>query len=317
MNDTPRNNLTTSSDITEKSQAGTKDRESTNAKQRLYDRSRPEYSQAKGHNQRVKERYPDAWAKSTITNETLAEWVVTNRMLACPYCSDPVKEIDHKHPLSKGGEHSFENLQMLCLDCNRSKHDMTDEEFKSFRAKEPKRRKGLTLADYGIDYSVLKDKMGRFRTRSLFKEMWKANPNLEEPPLFSLKLEDDKDGLISLKRIYLETCDPTEYRFAVGLFKDPRHWQRLCVLDWFSPFVERWRWELRAKLRAQAVDNLIKLSEDNLQAIKALATEEYVYQTYLQEAQPKKRVGRPNKEKPDNSPSEETLADDAARIGLK
>lgn len=318
MSDTPKNNLTTSTDTTEKNPAGTKEPKSSAAeRQRLYDRQRPEYTQAKGHNQRVKERYPEAWAKSTVTNETLTEWIITNRMLACPYCGDPVKEIDHIHPLSKGGEHSLENLQMLCLDCNRSKHDMTDEEFRQFRQKEPKRRKGLTLADYGIDYSVLKDKMGRFRTRSLFKEMWKQNPNLDMPPLFSLKLEDDQDGIISLKRIYLDSNDPTEYRFAVGLFRDPRHWKTLCGLEWFAPFVERWRGELRAKLRAQAIDNLIKLSEDNLQAIKALATEDYVYQNFLEDTPAKKKVGRPNKAKPDNSPDEDTIADDAARIGLK
>lgn len=319
MSDTPKNNLTTSTADTEKSQAGTKEPKSTSAaeRQRLYDRQRPEYSQAKGHNQRVKERYPEAWAKSTVTNEVLTDWVKSARMLACPYCGDPVKEIDHKQPLSKGGEHSLDNLQMTCLDCNRSKGDMTDEEFRQLRSTQPKKRRGLTLADYGIDYSVLKDKMGRFRTRSLFKEMWKQNPNLDMPALFSLKLEDDQDGLISLKRIYLDTCDPTEYRFAVGLFRDPRHWHTLCNLEWFRPFIDKWRWELRAKLRAQAIDNLIKLSEDNLQAIKALATEEYVYQNFLEETPSKKKVGRPKKIKPDTTPDEDTIANDAARIGLK
>lgn len=286
-------------------------------KQRIYDRSRPEYSQAKGHNQRVKERYPEAWAKSTVTNEVLTEWVVSHRSLACPYCASPVKEIDHKQPLSKGGEHALENLQMLCFDCNRSKHDQTDEEFRLSRGTQPARRKGITLADYGIDYTLLKDKMNRFRTRSLFKEMWKSGSGRDQDPIFSLRADDDQDGLISLKRIYLEVGDPTEYRFAVGLFRDPRHWRTLCGLEWFSPFVERWRWELRASLRAKAVDNLIRLSEDNLAAIKTLATEDFVYQSYLDESPVKKRVGRPNKEKPDNSPSEETLADDAARIGLK
>jgi HNH endonuclease len=221
--------------------------------------------------------------------------------------------------LSKGGEHALENLQMLCLDCNRSKHDMMDEEFRTFREKEPKRRKGLTLADYGIDYTVLKDKMGRFRTRSLFKETWKKNPNLDSPPLFTLKGEDDADGLISLKRIYLDVADPTEYRFAVGLFRDPRHWRHLCSLDWFNPYRSLWQQELRAKLRSTAVDSLIRMSEDNLAAIKAIATEDYIYQSYLDldDGPTRKKVGRPTKDKPDNTPSEETLADDAARIGLK
>jgi len=149
--------------------------------------------------------------------------------------------------------------------------------------------------------------------------MWKLNPKKELPPLFSLKAEDDVDGIISLKRIYLESGDPTEYRFAVGLFKDPRHWKHLCGLDWFRPYRDKWRRELKAKLRSQAIDNLVKLSEDNLQAIKTMATEEFVYQSYieLEDGPMKRRVGRPNKERPSDVPSEETLADDAARIGLK
>jgi 5-methylcytosine-specific restriction endonuclease McrA len=300
--------------------AGIKVPVSTSAaeKQRLYDRQRPEYSQAKGHNQRVKERYPEAWAESTITNETLAEWITTAKLLSCPYCASPVKEVDHKQPLSKGGKHEIDNLQMLCLDCNRSKHDKTDEEFRALTLVKPKT--GLTLADYGIDYQVLKDALGRFRTRSLFIEMWKLNPKKDMPPLFSLKLEEDKDGFISLKRIYLGVGDPTEYRFAVALFRDPKHWKHLCSLAWFRPYVDKWRSELRAKLRSQAVDSLIRMSEDNLPAIKALATEEFIYQSYIdmEDGVPgKRRVGRPNKAKIDDTPTEETLTDDAARIGLK
>lgn len=287
-------------------------------RQRVYDRSRPEYTQAKGHNQRVKERYSDAWAKSTLTNEVLADWVTSARLLSCPYCGDPVKEIDHKQPLSKEGEHTLENLQMLCLDCNRSKHDATDAEFRESRAKTPKVRKGLTLSDYGIDYTVLKDAGKRFRTRSLFVEMWKLNPKRDMPPLFTLKGEDDVEGLISLKRIYLDTLDPTEYRFAVGLFKDPRHWRHLCSLDWFRGYVEKWRLELRAKIRSQAVGSVIRMSEDNLQAMKALYTEDFLYTSFLDMDGPfKKKVGRPTKDKTEPVASEEQLADDAARIGIK
>jgi 5-methylcytosine-specific restriction endonuclease McrA len=287
-------------------------------KQRLYDRARPEYTQAKGHNQRVKERYPDAWAASTLTNDSLAEWLSSARQLACPYCADPVKEIDHKQPLSKGGAHALENLQMLCQDCNRSKHDMTDEEFREFRKATPKIKRGLKLTDYGLDYSILKDAGKRFRTRSLFVEMWKLNPNQDYPPLFTLKNDDDTDGYISLKRIYLDIADPTEYRFSVAVFRDPRHWGHLCRLDWFIPYRTKWRSELRAKLRSTAISNLIKLSEENAAAIKTVATEDFVYQSYLEleDGPMKRRVGRPNKERLSTLPTEETLEDDAARIGL-
>lgn len=287
-------------------------------RQRLYDRSRPEYTQAKGHNQRVKKEYPEIWAASILTNESLAEWMVSQKGIPCPYCGDPTKEIDHKLPLSKGGEHSIENLEMLCLDCNRSKHDMTDEEFRKYREIEPKRKKGTTLADYGIDYKELKDKGKRFRTRSLFKEMWKSNPNLDKPPIFILKADDDVDGLISVKRVYLEIGDPTEYKIAVALFKDPRHWAHLCKQGWFMEHLSKWRAELKAKIRSLAVDALIRLSEENLQAIKTLATEDYFYTpfTELDKLPAKRRVGRPNKEGDPTGPTEEEMAADAARINL-
>jgi len=297
------------------STVGTKGRELSEAaeKQRLYDRARPEYTQAKGHNQRIKERYPETWAKSTLTNESLAEWITTAKLLSCPYCADPVKEIDHKIPLSKGGEHSVDNLQMLCLDCNRSKHDMTDEEFKAVKATEPKKIK------YGrkYEYSELKDNGRRFRTRSLFVEMWKLTKNQDYPPIFSLK-EVEHGKYVSLKQLYLESNDPTEYRFAVSVFKDPNHWKHLCKLDWFKPYRDKWRRELKAQLRSRAIDSLFQLAGDNLQAIKTLATEDFPYHSFieLEDTPLKRRVGRPNKDKIKEVVSDETLADDAARIGL-
>lgn len=281
--------------------------------QLLKDRANPEYAQARGHNKRVRDKYPEIWAKSIITDKVLTEWLLENKGQECPYCDKPVKEIDHKTPLIKGGEHSLENLEMLCMDCNRSKHDMTAEEFREFKKAEPKR--GLSLRDYGIDYGVLKDGVGRFRTQSLFKEMWGANKNRTYPPLFSLKAEDDKDGLIAIKRIYLDIGDPTEYKFAKAVFNDHKHWRHLCKMAWFMVYVKEWRLELKAKIRSDAVEALIAMKGDNLQAIKTLASENYAYTSYLDEHDlTRRRVGRPNKAaKP---PIEDSVFEaDAARLG--
>lgn len=38
-------------------------------------------------------------------------------------------EVEHKTPISRGGEHSYANCVLACRTCNRSKHALTEEEF--------------------------------------------------------------------------------------------------------------------------------------------------------------------------------------------
>lgn len=280
--------------------------------QLLRDRNNPEYAQAKGHNKRVRDVYPEIWAQSTITDRVLTEWIFEHKGDKCKYCSGKVKEVDHIHPLSKGGLHVLENLQMLCMDCNRSKHDMTDSEFASFREiNKPK------SSNYGIDHSSLKHGvLGRYRTRSLFREMWKkVNGKEPLPPVFTLKYKDT-DGLLSMGRLYLEIADPTEYRFAKIVFGDHRHLVKLAGLLWFQPFLKEWRAELKAKLRADAVSRLVELSESNLAAIKTIAQEDFMYESYLDAGGSRRGRGRPKKEAVVDVLPEETMNDDAARMGL-
>ena len=50
--------------------------------------------------------------------------------LGCQYCGDVgFLEVDHKHPRSKGGGDHVSNLQWLCRKCNRSKSNLTEQEF--------------------------------------------------------------------------------------------------------------------------------------------------------------------------------------------
>jgi 5-methylcytosine-specific restriction endonuclease McrA len=48
--------------------------------------------------------------------------------LDCAYCGQPAAQVDHVHPLSKGGLHCVENLAPACASCNRAKRDTILEE---------------------------------------------------------------------------------------------------------------------------------------------------------------------------------------------
>jgi len=67
----------------------------------------------------------------SITKEQLKDFVSKSRY--CPYCKCILNkkyiEIDHKIPLSRGGQNKLENLVVCCRSCNRRKGAMTDKEF--------------------------------------------------------------------------------------------------------------------------------------------------------------------------------------------
>jgi 5-methylcytosine-specific restriction endonuclease McrA len=53
----------------------------------------------------------------------------------CAYCGAQVDlTVDHRVPLSRGGDDSMENLIPACLSCNSSKHDRTELEFQAWQA---------------------------------------------------------------------------------------------------------------------------------------------------------------------------------------
>lgn len=54
----------------------------------------------------------------------------------CQYCGIQLNgggELDHKIPVSKGGDNWPKNLAWACRTCNRDKHNKTDSEFMSWR----------------------------------------------------------------------------------------------------------------------------------------------------------------------------------------
>ena len=120
------------------------------------------------------------------------------------------------------------------------------------------------------DQTKLKDTIGNFRTMSLFFET--NNTNYEA--LYSLKDYDHEvDGKVypSLKKIYLQFDDPTEWEFVEAVFGNWRHWERICNNKLISPYIDQWRKELEIKLRSQAIREMVKQSSKKDSAAKWLA----------------------------------------------
>lgn len=67
-----------------------------------------------------------------INDLTLEEWRdLLEAFPRCYYCNatDKVLTMDHRQPLSRGGNHTLSNVAPCCLSCNCSKGKKTEEEF--------------------------------------------------------------------------------------------------------------------------------------------------------------------------------------------
>jgi hypothetical protein len=165
----------------------------------------------------------------------------------------------------------------------------------------------------------LVDHVNAYRTVSLYKEL---NQSTLEPVL-TLGEQDaeytykngDKKVLPSLKRLYLESNDPTEYNFAIGVFGSWKCWKRQCGNQVLLTYINDWRDELDIKIRASAVKMVIESasSEDSvgLNAAK-----------YIAEKGWEKRAGRPSKveierQKKIHAGITADLKSDAERMGIQ
>lgn len=93
--------------------------------------------------------------------------------------------------------------------------------------------------------------MGRHLTQSLFLELG-YRPEAQ----YTMKDEDylyEGRLLPSIKKLYLEIGDPTEYEFANKCFTGWTQWQRIVANKQITKVVEGWRFELEVKLRSEGV----------------------------------------------------------------
>jgi hypothetical protein len=160
-----------------------------------------------------------------------------------------------------------------------------------------------------IDRSNFKDDMGKWRTQALFYE-YHIN---QECAVFTLKddhLTVDGKTYYSMRKLYLEISDPTEYDFAITVLGSWPHWLRMKKY-FLKDHVKVWADELEMKLRSEGILQNIKAAQNgNYNAAKWLADKGWEVQR-----------GRPTKEEKEGRLKKEAAFDkaveaDMERIGL-
>lgn len=127
---------------------------------------------------------------------------------------------------------------------------------------------------------------GVYLTKQLFYETAEGD---KENVLYTLK-DEDHLGYPSIRRLYVEMGDLSEYNFATTYFASWRHYQRLLAADWFRSVIEEAREELSVKLAAENLANIsAKARAGDLKANQYLLERKWI-------DKPKDTVGRPSKE---------------------
>lgn len=156
----------------------------------------------------------------------------------------------------------------------------------------------------------LLDVSGRPLTQSLFLETQYGSD-----AIYTLKEVDhvwNDKVYYSLKRLYLEMGDPTEYQFATTYFLGWKHWQRICDNKLLSKHIEQCRFELEMKLRSEGVRQSINQARSgSWQAAKWMSEAGWVHRP----------AGRPSKEEMEKHKAieanlQDEFADDIKRLKL-
>lgn len=156
--------------------------------------------------------------------------------------------------------------------------------------------------------AAMVDGAGKYITQGLFYE---AEYDMTFAQYTWGSEDKEKDGklLKSLKKLYLEMEDITEYEFATTYFIDFPHWQRLVNNKAVRVHIDQWREELELKLRARAARAIIKEAEKgNFNSAKWVAEKGW-----------STKRGRPSKEEVASERKKaaalsEELADEASRV---
>lgn len=113
--------------------------------------------------------------------------------------------------------------------------------------------------------------------------------------IYTLTDNDHPDGYKSLYKLYMAMEDPTEIQFARTYLDGHEHWETICALSWFKPYIARWRKELDLQMRSKALANIQAVAKDpdhksSYEANKLLLAGGW------KTKEEKDRVGRPSKD---------------------
>lgn len=141
-----------------------------------------------------------------------------------------------------------------------------------------------------------KNHMGIYFTQALFFE---SNVTDRAQAIYTLKGYDHEvDGKIypSLRKLYVECEDPTEYIFATTYLDGWAHWKLLSSASFFKDHIKEWREELEIRLRAKA---LLAIREKAASKVdkEAFTANKFLVQGSWKSDEDKQKVGRPTKDK--------------------
>lgn len=133
---------------------------------------------------------------------------------------------------------------------------------------------------------MFKDSVGRWRTKSLFYEI---NDYKLDGALFTIT-ETDKEvngvKLRSLRRLFVESEDPTGYTTANEHLGGYAHWEALCKSS-LKGEIEKWLIEMEVRIRSIGLKHAVESAKSgNFNAAKFLAEKGW----------DKRIAGRPSKE---------------------
>lgn len=162
-----------------------------------------------------------------------------------------------------------------------------------------------------------KDKMGRWRTQSLFVEVLEQlGRTPDETPPFSLR---GREGFIDAKQTFLNERDPTGYKWATRYLGSYDHLKRLMTSAWFQDIYNDWLSELHILMQSEAIDRIREIAETG-QPTQALAASKYIAERGWESKTAPKR-GRPSKDEVKGALKEairltEEEEEDFKRVGL-
>lgn len=158
--------------------------------------------------------------------------------------------------------------------------------------------------------SKFRDSQNKLITQGLFLEL-----TYSPHAIYTLQGEDrEYNGkkYLSIKKLYLECRDPTEYTFATKYFESWQHWLRICNNQAMVDHIQIWRDELEVLLVSEAVKQQQELAaKGNYNATKWLSERGWMDKT----------KGRPSKasvarEREKQARIQDLLEEDAIRVGI-
>jgi len=158
-----------------------------------------------------------------------------------------------------------------------------------------------------------KDSIQRPRTLSLFLETNQSSLGA----VFTLKDQDHElngNKYYSLRKIYMEIADVTEYEVAMAVFGSWNHWKKIIASPPLIPYIQQWREELEIKNASRIIKGMIETAET--EGSKGLTAAKYVLEKGWE-----KKAGRPSKKEIERTRRvhagiKEEIEDDARNIGL-